>query len=202
MTARIVYEIKLTVRSPFLFQGLANVMLGVDAAALRNEDRHPIIPSDQIRGVLKEALIELAEAAPSLIKPKEIEALFGRPSPEKKDGEADAEQDRPDRGALHFSDLAARDFVDSACETTRVEIDDATGASKRGHIQVIELVAPFGAEATFVGKIVAFWGAKEAERLRTALAKALNNTLAIGAFKSAGFGEIVHDKLKPAITIF
>ena len=204
MTMRLVYAVELTLRSPFLFQGLANAMLGVDAAQLRDEKDNIVIPSDQIRGVIKEALKDLAGAGLGLITEPEIKRLFGAPSAEAKI-DLGEEQNRPDRGALLFSDLTAS-TMRRACnepeeplpcaprETTRIEIDDSTGAVKAGHVQVIELVAPFAAEVTFRGEIVALWPDNPDNRLGKALGAALAMTPAIGAFKSVGFGEIEHER--------
>lgn len=201
MRARCIYEIELTVRSPFLFRGLANSMLGVDAAQLRDEDDNPVIPSDQIRGVLKEALQDLKTAAPALVTEKQISDLFGNPSPAH-DSKND-EWDRPDRGILFFSDLIAEVASSVTEEITRIEIDDSTGATKTGHVQVIELVSPLGAEVTFKGEILAFCSSApggppeqafitEARSLEQIFQKALQVARSVGAFKSVGFGEIVH----------
>ncbi len=188
MNQRLVFTLRLTVRSPFLFRGLDGGMVGVDAAQLRNELGRPIIPADQVRGVLREALGDLAEASP-VVSVADIGALFGGES--RNEGESGTSND-PSRGTISFSDLAPERDLPCPKETTRIEVDDATGAVKRGHLQILELVAPFGEKVTFIGNIVVYAPVGQARRLEDLLGKALRLVSGIGAFKSAGFGEIVH----------
>lgn len=205
---RFAWEVVLTVRSPFLFQGLANALMGVDAVQLRDEKGQPIIPADQVRGVLREAVGWVVEAGATALGKKDLEAIFG---PALDRGAADRapdldrqhrEQNRPERSALIFGDLAAtsmrrgdgRNFEPlpaAAAEWTRVAIDDETGAAKPGHLQIIEQVAPFGAEVEFRGRITAFLADAKATEFKKAVTLALQLIPAIGAFKSAGFGEVI-----------
>ncbi len=177
--------IALTLRSPFLFQGLANAMLGIDAAQLRDEHGRPIIPADQVKGVLRAACDVLAKRAPDLAPGPFIAKLFGRPSP-------DGSFDEPDRALLIFGDLAADLAKDLERTATRIEIDDELGSVKSGALQVAELVAPFGMEAEFSGECVllAEPGIDVAKTV-TLLSRAAGLVPAVGAFKSAGFGEVV-----------
>ena len=193
MKTRAVFAITLAVRSPFLFRALTGAMLGVDAAQLRDQDGCAIIPSDQVRGVLRQALNYLGEAAPAVIAAGQIETLLGNLSP-KQGSPKYREPDEPDRSSLIFSDLRAAGCDGGAVETTRIEIDEETGAVKTGHVQVIELAAPYGAEVAFEGEIVAFADPGTLDALKEALGKALAIIPAIGAYKSAGFGEIVHEQ--------
>jgi len=186
MTERITLELTVTVRSPFLFRGLAGGLVGLDAAQLRDEDDKPVLPGTQLQGVLKESLEDLAAAAPDIIARQEVSRLFGRGSPEFKDA---GEYDRPERGCILVGDLMAT-LAKTDEETTRIEIDDASGSARSGHLQVVELVAPFGTEVGFDGNIVVFWPDGQSGRIVAALNKALKLIPAIGAFKSAGFGEI------------
>lgn len=184
-------DIELTVKSPFLFQGLANALMGIDAAHLRDEDGRPLIPADQVRGVLKEAMEDIAVAAPKLVTAADIRRLFGAQSAEVEIGkEGSVEHDVPQRAELIFTDLVADCLAGAAGETTRVQIDDETGAVKTGHMQVIELVAPFGREVTFKGGLIAFLVPGDAKRQIEAMTAAFKTVASIGAFKSAGFGEI------------
>lgn len=186
---RLVFSLTIAVRSPFLFRGLEGAVFGVDTAQLRDECGRPIIPADQVRGVFREALRDLAGVGAG-IDVKGISALFGDPSAsEDKDGAAN----EPDRGAIHFSDLAAKGTLPRTGETTRIEIDDDTGAVKRGQLQVLELVAPFGSVAALSGEIVLFRSGGDQTDYADLLDKALRLVSAIGAFKSPGFGEVVQD---------
>jgi hypothetical protein len=199
--ARIVFGVTLWVRSPFLFRGLSARNFGVDSSQLRDENNRPIIPGDQFRGVLREALCDLAAVGAGIGEP-DIDDLFGRAS--HNEGKDDTSND-PLRGKLLVSDLTAIGMVRDpdrgteeglgvATETTRIEIDDDLGAARQGMLQVVELVAPFGAAVRFSGEIVAFCPEKTADDLARLLNKAVKLVSAIGAFKSPGFGEVIAER--------
>jgi hypothetical protein len=61
---------------------------------------------------------------------------------------------------------------------------------------VIELVAPMGASVVFTGEINVVAPEAEGRDIEAALQKALALVSSIGAFKSPGFGEIVHARSK------
>jgi len=189
MTHRLTFDITLAIRSPFLFRGLEGRLVGVDVAHIRDEDRRPIIPADQIRGVMKEALLDLvtARAGGDEAKAKaDIAELFGRAS----DTDEEHAQNEPHRGRIIFDDLVAEELQPSG-ETTRVEIDDETGAAKSGALQILELVAPFGQVVRFAGRVVVFDQLEKVEYWTKTLRQALALVQAIGAMKSPGFGEVV-----------
>ena len=125
MTRRAEIHLTLTLQSPFLMQGLGGTVLGVDAAALRDEVERPLVPADQVKGLLRAACVTLERATDgAVVNAVEIDALFGSRSPDRKDD--GSEQDRPLRGALIFGDLVAE--KSSTCGTiTRVHIDPVTG---------------------------------------------------------------------------
>lgn len=184
MPHRLVYEIDLAVRSPFMFEGLVNDRIGVDSAYIRGQDGEPVIPAAQIKGVLRDALEHLATAT-SIITGDEIEMLFGVASTATAD-----EQDRPSRGLAYFSDLSADAAEPSSI--TRIAIDDETGTVKTGHLQVVELAAPLGAVTNFRGSLIVLYrNGVDQGRIEKALEVALKLVPAIGAYKSAGFGEVV-----------
>lgn len=208
MNERVVYTLSVTVRSPFMFQGLVNARLGVDAAQLRDERGWPIIPADQVRGVVRMALETLGGApywrdyetkepragrAPSVVTESAIIRLFGEGS--KSVEQEGQEHDRPERGRLNFADLVA-DREAQHGVATRIEIDDELGSVKAGALQVVELIVPIGTDVTFTGEVTLDADAElDAARVETALGKGLRLIPAIGAFKSAGFGEVVKTAL-------
>jgi hypothetical protein len=187
MTARIIVALTLSVRSPFLFPGLANSTLGVDLAPLRDEQRRPILPASQLQGVLRERLNELAEAG-ILITPDEVRELFGAVSPA---AEQTVNFDVPLRGCTIPGDLIAQDVPAAECETSRIAIDDIAGAVRTGYLQVVELVAPPGQAVTFRGRAILYWQEADAPRIVNAWQCALRMLPAIGGFKTAGFGEVL-----------
>lgn len=211
---RSIYDIRLAIRSPFLFRGLSAKLFGVDATQIRDEDGRPIIPSDQVRGIVREGLELLSEYTdPKIIGGDDILSLFGKPSArsgEKDDGRGNTND--PVRGRIHFSDLTAskalkgKELVDlprnEGLETTRVKIDRETGAAETGALQVLELVTPFGQVVLFDGSVTVY--EDKPGHLGELMTKALALHPSVGAFKSSGFGEIVHASsrvtLRPAAT--
>ncbi len=190
---RIALELSLTVASPFLFRGLPGKLFGLDASALRDEQGRPIIPADQIRGCLRDAFEDLAAAGVDL-NVTDILDLFGRPS-----ADADPEQgaNKPERGRLIVSDLTARALDGSRrFETTRVSIDDDTGAAEEAMMQVLELVAPFDANVVFEGTATLFVPVGTETIWQSRLERAINLITAIGAIKTSGYGEVVATSVK------
>ncbi len=189
MAERRVYSITIRVRSPFMFEGTASSKMGVDSSFLKNEEGRPIIPATQIRGVLLAALAQNGNDARALLDKKALRFLFGDKSNPNGDGAPNA----PERGVALFSDLVGPPARDSL-QTTRIRIDEETGAVARGALQVIELSHPMGSVCDFVGGLVVRWRDPSlAHPFETAIAKALRLIPAIGAYKSAGFGEVVPD---------
>jgi RAMP superfamily len=189
MSERRVYNVALCLRSPFMFEGTVNTRTGVDAAFLRDSEGHPVIPSTQIRGVLRAALITLnAATSGGVINILEINALFG----EKSTGE-EVGQDTPIRACAVFGDLTGPK-PDRDLQTTRIKIDEETGTVAKGALQVIELAAPLGSECVFKGSLVIRFGRDlDIARIENALNKAMALVPSIGAYKSAGFGEVVKE---------
>jgi hypothetical protein len=186
MRERCEYKLTLTVVSPFLFESIINARLGVDCAQMRNEAGRPIIPAAQVKGVVRDALETLASRT-KLITESDIDTLFGKSSLRGAD-----DSNEPSRGTAIFSDLIAADAPEKPeGHTTRIEIDDETGAVKTGALQVIELSSRFGTEVAFSGSlIVCYPPGLDRNKCENALAKALKLIPAIGALKSAGFGAV------------
>ncbi len=185
---RIEIETRLVLRSPFLFPGTGAPRFGLDVAALRGRDDYPLLPAEQIRGVLSHALRDMAEegVGEGLTGPW-LDQLFGLPSGDIQDPLASNE---PRRGRLVFTDLRgeapAQSFV-----AHRVAIDTQTGAARSGALVTAELVAPMGATVAFAGAITVFAARPQADLLASRLRAAASRVSAIGSMKSAGFGEIV-----------
>lgn len=198
--ARAELEIVLTLRSPFIFQGLRSPLLGIDVAHLRDEAGRPIIPGDQVKGVLRASAKLLSTEAPGVLSPTTHAEVFG-PEATDTDDEIKVKRTKADR----LKDLIVPDLVAASLtpwafdETTRIEIDDELGAAKTGQIVVAELVAPFGAEVAFKGRATLFASRGEVASIVAALSKALRLIPSIGAFKTAGFGEVVAEKSSIAL---
>jgi CRISPR/Cas system CSM-associated protein Csm3 (group 7 of RAMP superfamily) len=186
---RRVLSVELGVTSPFLFAGESNAMLGVDGAALRDHAGRPLVPAEQVRGVLRAAMETLKRHATAVADGDLVKRLFGDESP-KNEGRDPSDYDKPERGTLLFGNLVA-DTDERVPILTRVAIDDETGAAAEGQLQLIELVAKPGATVTFTGKAVLFADNEAvADRSERALSRAAALVPAIGSTKSAGFGEV------------
>lgn len=198
MTRRVVFDLTLTLRSPFLMRALHGARFGAGAAQLRDEDGTPIMPADQVRGIFRHALHELCAATGGrAIGEALLRRLFGAKS---RGQDETGEHDRPERALLIFSDLRAPSLAGTASgETTRIAIDDETGAARTGHILVSELVAPMGAEVAFAGTIVGLLADDEVETVAAALRKAMPLITAVGTAKSAGFGEVLAERSRIAV---
>ncbi len=182
-------NVALTLRAPFLFPGQSSMRFGLDASALRDRDGVPLVPQDQLRGVLRHACADVLTALGR--DPDARDALFGSGSGDcdQADKGADAAQFAPARSRLIFSDLRA-DSEQNPSFAVRVAIDEDTGAAKTGALLFAELVAPPGAEVTFSGQAVLYATDAEADAWLGWLNDATSWISAVGAMKSAGFGEV------------
>jgi len=197
---KLFFDITVAIRSPYLFTGLKVANFGIDSSAIRDENdpasgvlARAIIPGDHLRGHLRQNLRRLDSLG--LIDQQLLGKLFGDESASRKDKTTEQEIDgnEPNRGALQFSDLFQ--VEEPLSETfTRTAIDDATGTVKDGALQVLELASPLNAVSTFKGQLVVFWDENNASDLEQALQNAFALTHAMGANKSSGFGEVVHDQ--------
>ena len=174
MRTRLSFAVMLTVRSPFLFRDPAGAVFGIDAAPLRDPDGRPLIPADQIRGVLRESMLDLSIAAPGVLPPDLFDELFGRKSADSREDNADAAGDAfdPNRANILCDDLVATGSWPSA-QAVRVAIEAETGAARAGFLQIAELVAPPGADVIFAGCLVIFAEVGTEAAVKAALSKAL-----------------------------
>ena len=193
-----VHTISITVRAPVLCQGLAALAAGVDASALRDSAGRPILPGDQIKGLIRAFARDM--------QPDAVMELFG---PEHGDEDTAKTGFEPARGAIIVSDCALVEtappqadpmakftgppswtpWVPAALpERMRVEIDDDLGRAKDGHLLFAESVAPSGTLLRFEGRI----HVREAQAGRLDLIRhALSAIPAFGAYRSIGWGEHV-----------
>ena len=190
MMNRIVLSLEIKVRSPFLFPGLAAAPFGLDACALRDADGNLLIPQDQVRGVLRHALAELVVGSQgNTVTDADFTLLFGKPSGDASADDFASVSNAPERGRLLFGDLAA-DTQHATGRAVRVEINSETRAAKEGHLMMVEQAAPNSVDVRFKGHAVLFATDEQAATWIPALAAATSYVSAIGAMKSAGFGEV------------
>ena len=154
------------------------------------------MPAEQIKGVLKHALQEVVVASGgNALTKADMQQLFGKTSPS---GVADydvatdaapAVSNQPERGRIIFGDLVS-EAVTVPSVQHRVQIDSETGASTLGMLMAVELVAPLGVSVCFAGALILFAEPARFGVILLALNSAATRISAVGAMKSAGFGEV------------
>jgi len=195
---RISLEITVAVRSPFLFPGLEAGKFGLDSAAIRDRHGKPIIPMDQVRGVLRHAVADLRAATGSnILDDDDVRKLFGFASGDALEGEV---EELPGRRLLYVPDLIAHDFDGTSSIGNRVRIDEETGAAAKGALMFVECVAPLGQDVAFRGVATLFALDGREKRIVDALRAATSYVSSMGAMKSAGYGEIRNFKIAEIAT--
>lgn len=205
----VAWPVTVTVRSPFVFRGLRQTDAVVDAPAARDAAGRLLLPGTTLRGVLRDAVAALARRADGLVVDghrvaagSTEDALFGRPS-----GGEGAAADTPASWRVDnepvYSDVEVGDLLADAPAGegtrpdrgdgtwTRVALDRELGSVREGHLQVIELPAPMGADVSFRGEIRYHGAAVPAPAALRLLRLAAPLVRAMGGAKSAGFGEVV-----------
>jgi CRISPR/Cas system CSM-associated protein Csm3 (group 7 of RAMP superfamily) len=176
--------ISVTLQSPFIMAGEEPSQYGVDVAQLRDRNRRPLIPAAQIRGVARHGWRYLEEEDVTL--PKGSKTVFG----------SEGGRVACDPGKVVFSDLVARSNGKNSA-ITRVAIDDQFGAGKDGSLMTVELAAPIGQEVTFDGIVrIDDVTPDEAALIVGGLTQSLGCVIAIGRFKTVGFGEVTAVEVK------
>ena len=179
-------EIVVALESPFLSAGLAARSFGIDAAALVDAEGHPLLPAGLVRGVLRHALSKLGPRGAAVL------ALFGAEGDE-----------REGTGAIRFRDCRA-ESKGGKQDVTRIAIDEDTGTAREGALLVIELSHPIGEEVAFRGNL-AFPAQDEGKAVEivATLNEALRLVVAVGAYKTVGFGRVLRQATRverPKIT--
>lgn len=189
---RIEFDLSITLCSPFLFPTAGVAGFGTDAVAMRDAEGRAVLPADQLRGVLLEAMRDLAAAAPKVVTADMLARLCGASSADAREArEHEPDDFVPNRGHLLASDLVASDTAAAPCTAVRIRIDQETGAVAAGALMTVELVAPPGQLVTFEGSLVVLAPRGQEVATGKALAAALRLVGAIGAQKSVGFGCVV-----------
>lgn len=182
---RVRCRVAVTLEAPFLMRGLEGLGFGVDAAQLRDGQGNAVIPGDQLKGLLRQAVRDLEGTGVALCE----KAVFGRLPGEAKGQPGD------ERGSIVVSDLVAA-LPSTGAILPRVAIEAATGSARSGHLLMIESVAPIGTEATFTGELVVLVEPGKVKTTLGGLEAALRLVPAIGAMTTAGFGRVVEAKLE------
>ncbi|MDJ0821568.1 MAG: hypothetical protein QNJ09_07130 [Paracoccaceae bacterium] len=186
------YELEVRLTTPFLFPSEEFGLFGYDKITLRDENGRPIIPRDQIRGVVRHGLSKLSAAgnddAKRLLLAFGSGGLDATPLRNAEPG-VSTDLTGTGRSRISFSDLVAdREGQDHLPPIPRVHIDDESGAAKEGALASFEQVDLPCSEFVFVGEIQAYTDAPES--IEAIIPLSLSVQAAIGSMKSVGFGRI------------
>lgn len=188
------YKIRLSIVGPMMATGLEGRDYGIDAPFLRDADgKRFVFPGTQLKGVLRQILGAMSDAAPERLERKLLEKMFGTASGSSTATKFDADPSRwaPNAGHILVTDLVAADRPDHAEHTmTRIAVDDFTGSVREGHLQVLEQPVGIGETLTFEGTISLTVDQETADACIAWIGEALKLLPAIGANKSAGFGRL------------
>ena len=192
------FTLKLTLAAPFLSHKSGAQRFGYDMSMLRDASGQPVFLGSQIRGNLLRNLkffqrqLSDDQHQHSIAELDSVISYFGKPSDE--DSEA---SNAPHRARFNFSyywtlDLDQCAKIDVKIPPRfRIGIDETTGTTVKGNVQVIETLFASGTDnLEFCGSITAQLSKEEAENCDVWLNKALNYLPAIGALKGTGFGRI------------
>ena len=171
------FEVLITFIAPIISQSSGALRFGIDAALLRDRSNTPAIPGTLIQGNLRHYWQE----------------LFGESY-----GLGERNQDNfPKRGHLNFSEFWTYSAGNMHSDLQhRIKIDDKTGTTKKGALQIIESRFPAGEPVTFKGYIFGwFENDATAGEFKIILAKGLHYMPAVGSFKGIGFGRVVDVKI-------
>ncbi len=190
------YALKVSIRAPFLFPSEGVGRYGYDCVTLRNAAGFPVVPRDQVRGLIRHGLQALCDAGNT-----EAKALLrafggaGRDAAPLRNSQDEEQEDLEgtNRGRIYFDDLVAdHRGEENLPPIPRVEIERESGAAVPGHLAQFEQVARPGTVFEFSGNLAMY--AEPNEDWSDLFALALSWHGSIGAMKSVGFGEVDFDK--------
>lgn len=180
-----ILNVEITVRAPFLFTGTGVGRFGYDKTAIRDHNGIPIIPEDQVKGLLRHGLHAMGHD--DLIR-----TLLGAETNDARNSTTDGLE--PSRGRIFLTDFMSKTRRDAkATNYHRVQIEEESGAAKQGHFVRVEQIYRPKTEVTFSGSIVIFQSQKASE-LASIIKTALSFHTHVGALTSIGFGEVMRIK--------
>ncbi len=178
-TSRSLHTIALdiTLKTPWLVHGNDPGHFGLDASLLRDHNGKPILPGSLIVGRIRAAWAAMAKVNLPVL---DASQWFGR----------EGRQD-DDRSRIWSNDLSSDSTGTELQLSSRVPIDEQTGAPKNGMLMMIEQTQKAGSSVNFTGRWRAFLTPEEVQPLKTALLAGLLWHSQFGAQRSVGFGELL-----------
>ena len=175
------FPTRLSFVAPIISQAAGAIKFGLDAAHLRDRNGNLALPGTLIQGNLLHYWGELYQEDMGLGAPSRA-----------------GEKGWPNRGRVGFSEFWSADVKGSSSDLRyRIKINEDTGRTDDGALQMIESTLPSGTLVTFSGEIYSWFNSEnEAREFARKLAKVLRYIPAMGAFKGIGFGRIKQVEVK------
>ena len=178
-------ELTLVIAGPFLVGDTAVNTYGLDLSFHRDWQDRLVIPSSQIKGLLRSSLAVIKQCG--ALSALNIETLFGQASGE------EAGDYLPRRGRLDFSDIAC--LTDTPLQTDlqyRVAIDEASGVAAHRKLRTVEQPFGSGQEIKCTGSIF-LWSddIETAKETIGYLLCGLRWITALGGQRGIGYGRLM-----------
>lgn len=190
-------ELTLTVNGPFLSRSSNVGGYGVDVVALRDRDGFPLLPGSQVRGRIRESLLELYPQVAEAFVGSRLGPVVDRGGIGEDVDSANGDLATPHGLRTHpwfFGDFHTRQFQQVSPYDgllTRIAINEETGTAQEGALLVVECAVPQGETADFDGLVTITAGTQsEAEDVARKLIKAACWVPSFGSFRSVGFGRV------------
>lgn len=204
---RFVFDLELTVVTPFIFPSVAAGRYGLDKIMMTDPSGRLVIPMDQLRGLLRHQVSKLVELDETGTFSDLLKDLFGKESDNiLQDGTADGTGSgsfEPERGTLFVEDLRADNAARSGSENRpyidpfpRVAIEETSGAAREGALILTEQPDRPEQDFTFKGTLSFFSAPDHVDAKTNLLEVAFKSLVEIGALTSIGFGRVKRDKSK------
>ena len=179
--------VALEVQGPVFSAATGKPKFGLDATQARSGDK-PILPGSHIKGHLRHVFEQAKTEGVPGIDDDWIVFWFGKPSGSV--GNTGSGSFQAASGHLSVGDLTAEASGDGV--VTRIAIDEGRGSVRDGMMQFVEAPWTYGETVKFKGELN-LWGATTEScrnQLLANLAWAFQLIPAVGAFKTAGFGQL------------
>jgi hypothetical protein len=196
------YDVTLPVTAPFHFPAEDVGALGYDSIG-QEKDGRPLIPREQVRGLLRHGLLALCEVghpnAPELLSAFGHEGPNIAPTRRSEESAADANAEFPAgaKGLISVTDaIGAAGVPERVAPSPRVKLGYESGAAEPGHLLLTEQKLPPEAEMCFVSQIHIYQDPVKDYSDLIRLAFEFHDS--IGALKSVGFGRMASPVVKQA----
>lgn len=194
-------DIEVTLKAPWLVQGNDPGRFGLDVTLMRDHNGNLVLPGSLILGRIRAAWGAMSDLS--------LDGIPKRPSQNPNDPTAgpkpagdewfgkEDDQSNTTRSRIWTDDLIAKadNTVEERLTSTRVAIDNETGAPEKGMLVMMEQTQKAGTTITFKGQWRVYLADDEVVALKTNLLAGLLWHTQLGAQRSVGFGELLSAKV-------